>query len=45
MIFSFYKWIVFFIFLITFQIKANNKNNISLKRNYSKKIDNFFLKK
>ncbi len=41
MIFHSYKWIVFFIFLVTFPTEA--KDNIFSKKNSSKKIENFFL--
>ena len=40
---AFYKWIVFFIFMLTFQIEA--KNSILFKQKSTKKIENFFLVK
>ncbi|ADP66377.1 hypothetical protein CWS_02955 [Buchnera aphidicola str. JF99 (Acyrthosiphon pisum)] len=40
MIFNSCKWIIFFIFLISFHIKANS---IFVKKNNPKKIQNFFL--
>lgn len=41
MIFCSYKWIVFFLFLVTFPTES--KNNVFLKKNSAKNIQNFFL--
>ncbi len=40
-----YKWMIFFIFLLTFQIEASNKTNVLSIKDSSKKTKNFFLTK
>lgn len=40
-----YKWMIFFIFLLTFQIEASNKTNLLSIKDSPKKTKNFFLTK